>query len=277
MQILDGRACADELKKEIKSSVERYIAAESRPPGLAVIIVGENASSQVYVKHKLSACKEIGMHSEKHQLPATASQEDVQAIIKQLNHQENIDAVLLQLPLPVGLCSKTLIDQIEPSKDVDCLTVENLGLLWSGHERVSPCTPQGIVELLKRYKIKIEGKKAVVVGRSAIVGKPMFELLQKHNATVTLCHSKTLNISKETKAADIIVVAAGVPHMLSDDDFKEGAVVIDVGIHKKENGRLIGDVKPLTKVAYASPVPGGVGPMTIACLLKNTLKLAEKK
>ncbi len=276
MQILDGKACAAELKSKIKVSVDSYIATHGRPPGLAVIIVGENPSSQVYVKYKLRACKEVGIFSEKYELPTSASYSEVEAVIEKLNQQENIDGILLQLPLPDGLCSQTLINKISPFKDVDCLTTENSGLLWSGQVRVSPCTPQGIIELLKYYNIKIEGQRVVVIGRSAIVGRPMFELLQKQNATVTLCHSKTKNLSYETKQADIVVVAAGVPHMLSDSDFKESAVVVDVGIHKTENG-LVGDVVPLSNVAYASPVPGGVGPMTIACLLKNTLKLAEQK
>jgi len=274
MQRLDGKKCSNQLKQSLKGPISEFTAKAGRPPGLAVILIGGDSASQVYVNHKIKACTDVGIKSVLTKLPAEAKAEQVADAIDVLNKNPEIDGILLQLPLPKHLSARVLVNKISPLKDVDCLTAENLGLMWSGDERVSPCTPQGIIHLLKENNIEMAGKKAVVIGRSLIVGKPIFELLQKENATVTLCHSKTLNLKNETKNADIVIVAAGMPEFLKDEDFKEDAVVVDVGIHRVNN-KLVGDVAPLTKVKASSPVPGGVGPMTIACLLKNTLKLAE--
>lgn len=283
MQKLDGKIVAEACRKQIKSKAEQFQRQNGRPVGLAVCIVGEDPASQVYVANKLKACQEVGFYSVEKKLPANISAEDLKKIITQLNQDEKIDGILVQLPLPKSLSSKEVLNWVAAEKDADCLTAANLGRLWSGDAWSTPCTPYGVMKILEHYKIPVAGKRAVVVGRSNIVGKPMAHLLTEANATVTVCHSKTINTREHTSQADIVVVAAGQPRFLGKDDFKKGAVVIDVGMHRsEENGKtkLFGDVRFEELEGHAgsaTPVPGGVGPMTITMLLENTLRLAELK
>lgn len=281
MKILDGKAVSEARRQQIKARVSAFQKAHGRVPGLAVVLVGEDPASQVYVANKIKACGAVGIQSFENRLPATTNMAGLKAVIDRLNADRAVDGILLQLPLPKGLNSQEAIEWIDPRKDADCLTAMNLGLLWSGRPVTKPCTPWGVMVILEHYGISVEGKDVVVVGRSHIVGKPMAHLLTEANATVTVCHSKTRDLRKHTRAAEIVVVAAGRPEMLGPDDFAQGSVVIDVGIHRKQvNGKtkLCGDVKfsELESVASAAtPVPGGVGPMTITMLLENTLNLAE--
>jgi methylenetetrahydrofolate dehydrogenase (NADP+)/methenyltetrahydrofolate cyclohydrolase len=282
MQILDGKTVAEARRSKIKSEVKAFRDKFRRSPGLAVILVGEDPASQVYVGNKVKACKEVGIESFEHRIPHDTSAPRLKSLIAQLNADSKVDGILLQLPLPRHLNSEEAIDWIAPEKDADCLTAANLGRLWSGRALTTPCTPWGVMVILEHYDIDVAGKKAVVVGRSNIVGKPMAHLLVQADATVTICHSRTKNLREHTSTADIVVVAAGKPEMLGRGDFKEGAVVIDVGIHRKESAdgkkKLCGDVrlKELDGVIKAgTPVPGGVGPMTITMLMENTLRLAQ--
>lgn len=282
MQILDGKTVAEARRSKIKSEVKAFKEKFRRSPGLAVILVGEDPASQVYVGNKVKACKEVGIESYEHRIPHDTSAPRLKSLIAQLNADAKVDGILLQLPLPKHLNSDEAIEWIAPEKDADCLTATNLGKLWSGHALTTPCTPWGVMVILEHFDIEVAGKRAVVVGRSNIVGKPMAHLLVQADATVTICHSRTKNLQEHTKAADIVVVAAGKPEMLGKGDFKEGAVVVDVGIHRKPPGpdgksKLCGDVrlKELDGVIKAgTPVPGGVGPMTITMLMENTLRLA---
>ena len=282
MQILDGKKVAAGIKNQLKRSVEAFKQSTGRPPGLTVILVGDDPASEVYVRNKDKACEAIGMKSELIKLPAETSQEELTQKIQGLNADDSVDGILVQLPLPSHLDSEKALEAIDPTKDPDGLTQTNMGLLWAGKPRVASCTPQGVMSLLKVYEIPIEGQHAVVIGRSNIVGKPMAQLLNMANATVTICHSRTKDLEKHTKLADILVVAAGKPRFLGKEAIKEGAVVIDVGIHRQmdEDGKpkLCGDVRfeELEGIASAAtPVPGGVGPLTIATLLENTVRLAE--
>ncbi len=282
MQILEGKPVVEARRAKIKAEVAKYSAKSGRAPGLAVILVGDDAASQVYVGNKIKACEEAGIKSVERRLPANTTAADLKKVIDTLNQHEQVDGILLQLPLPKHLNSDEMIGQISPLKDADCLTSENLGLLWTGRPRTIPCTPWGVMVILEHYGIQPAGMNTVVVGRSQIVGKPMAHLLVQANATVTICHSKTSNLREHTLRADLVVVAAGQAEMLGKDDFKKDAVVIDVGIHRKaaEGGKskLCGDVRFAElegHVRAATPVPGGVGPMTITMLLENTLRLAE--
>ncbi len=283
MQKLDGKIVAEACRKQIKSKAEQFQRQNGRPVGLAVCIVGEDPASQVYVANKLKACEEVGFYSVEKKLPASISVSELKKIITDLNQDNKIDGILVQLPLPKSLSSKEVLNWVAPEKDADCLTAANLGRLWSGEPWSIPCTPYGVMKILEHYKIQAAGKRAVVVGRSNIVGKPMAHLLTEANATVTVCHSKTPNTREHTSQADIVVVAAGQPRFLGKEDFKKGSVVIDVGMHRSnENGKtkLFGDVRFEElegHVSAATPVPGGVGPMTITMLLENTLRLAELK
>jgi methylenetetrahydrofolate dehydrogenase (NADP+)/methenyltetrahydrofolate cyclohydrolase len=283
MQILDGKAVAESRRKQIKSRAEKLRARLGRAPGLAVILVGDDPASQVYVANKIKACAEAGIESFEHRLSDKTTAHQLQLQVQALNENPLVDGILMQLPLPKHLNSEEAISWISPRKDADCLTPENLGHLWSGRAVTTPCTPWGVMVILEHYGLKVAGKNAVVVGRSNIVGKPMAYLLTQADATVTVCHSKTPNLREHTARADFVVVAAGRPEFLGKGDFREGAVVIDVGIHRKpaEGGKskLCGDVrlKELEGVIKAAtPVPGGVGPMTITMLLENTVCLAEK-
>lgn len=281
MRILDGKEVAKTRRSKLKTRVDAYKAKRGRAPGLAVILVGDNPASQVYVRNKIAACTEVGIDSIERRLPASAKEADIRAVISELNKDSKVDGILLQLPLPAGLKGEELIELIDPAKDPDGLTAANQGLLLAGRPRAISCTPYGVMKILEHFDIPVAGKHAVVVGRSNIVGKPMALLLLQANATVSVCHSRTQNLAEITRQGDIVVVAAGQPEFLGKEAFKKGAVVVDVGIHRKEKdgtNRLVGDVKVADLDGWVSaitPVPGGVGPMTITMLLENTLTLAE--
>ena len=272
-KLLMGKEVSARIKAELKTEVEN-LKKEGINPGLAVIIVGEDPASQVYVRNKERACEECGIYSEKYALPAETTQEELLKLIDELNNKSSI---LVQLPVPKHIDEKTIINAIAPNKDVDAFHPVNVGKIMVGNYDFVPCTPAGVMELIKESGIDVSGKECVIVGRSNIVGKPQAMLLLHQNGTVTICHSKTKNLAEKTKNADILVAAVGIPNFIKGDMIKEGAVVIDVGINRLENKKLCGDVEfeSAEKVAGAiTPVPGGVGPMTIAMLMKNTVKAA---
>ena len=271
--IIDGKALAAKCKEEIREKV----GALKRRPGLAVIIVGDNPASRIYVNHKKKDCAECGIYSEEYALLANASQAELLELIGALNAREDIDGILVQLPLPPQFDEKTVLDAIAPDKDVDCFHPYNVGKLMTGEPRFLPCTPAGVMRMLQEYGVDPKGKHAVVVGRSNIVGKPQAMLLLQRHATVTICHSRTPNLGAFTRQADILVAAVGKRDLITADMVKEGAVVIDVAMNRKEDGKLCGDVDftPVAeKASHITPVPGGVGPMTRVMLLENTLTAA---
>ena len=273
-KLLMGKEVSARIKAELKTEVEN-LKKEGINPGLAVIIVGEDPASQVYVRNKERACEECGIYSEKYALPAETTQEELLKLIDELNDKSSISGILVQLPVPKHIDEKTIINAIAPNKDVDAFHPVNVGKIMVGNYDFVPCTPAGVMELIKESGIDVSGKECVIVGRSNIVGKPQAMLLLHQNGTVTICHSKTKNLAEKTKNADILVAAVGIPNFIKGDMIKEGAVVIDVGINRLENKKLCGDVEfeSAEKVAGAiTPVPGGVGPMTIAMLMKNTVK-----
>lgn len=273
MIVLDGKAMAARIRAEVRAEVESIRARGGRVPGLTVILVGEDLASQVYVRNKERACLEVGFASQIIRLPETTSLENLLATINALNADPAVDGILLQLPLPRSLDAQSCLTRIAPHKDVDGFHPENMGRLVQGLPGLRPCTPAGVMELLRRYQIPCAGKHAVVVGRSTIVGKPMALMLLEAHATVTVCHSRTPDLAAITRQADILVAAVGMPCLIREDMVAEGAVVVDVGINRTETG-LVGDCDypALTpKAAAITPVPGGVGPMTIAMLLTNTL------
>jgi methylenetetrahydrofolate dehydrogenase (NADP+) / methenyltetrahydrofolate cyclohydrolase len=277
--VLDGKSVALKVKNRLSQEIENLKkSGQVRAPGLAVVIVGEDPASQVYVNNKIKACAEVGIRSFHHVLPAHTSEAAVIQLVEKLNQDPLVDGILVQLPLPKSINSDNVIAKIAQSKDADGLTYANLGALFAGHPVVKPCTPAGVIEILKHFKIEIAGRSAVVVGRSQIVGRPMAALLIDENATVTVAHSKTQNLEEITRQADIVVVAAGKPRMLGREAFKKGAIVIDVGIHRLPTG-LCGDVRYEELEGHAqaaTPVPGGVGAMTIAMLMENTFQLAKR-
>lgn len=280
MQIIDGKATSAAIRQELREQTAAFVKNNGFAPGLAVILVGEDPASQVYVRNKARACEEVGFYSEVHRLPESTTQTDLLGLIDRLNADEKIHGILVQLPLPKHLDEGELLLRIAPEKDVDGFHPCNVGKLTIGAPAFVPCTPAGIMELLNRYGIDPDGKRCVVVGRSNIVGKPMALLLMAANGTVTVCHRHTRDTNALTREADILVSAVGRAHFVTPDMVKEGAVVIDVGMNRDENGKLCGDVDFDTvapKCSYITPVPGGVGPMTITMLLKNTLKSAEMK
>jgi len=275
--IIDGKAIAAALRRDVAGRVAD-MKARSIHPGLAVILVGDDPASAVYVGNKVRACAEAGIESREHRFSSTATQGDVAALIRTLNDDDGIHGILLQLPLPGHLDSDALIQAIDPAKDVDGLTIANAGRLFAGLPGLVPCTPQGSMLLLKSVRQNLSGLHAVVIGRSLLFGKPMGQLLLGADCTVTQAHSKTRDLPSLTRQADILVAAAGRANMVTGDWIKPGAIVIDVGINRMPDGRLSGDVDfdEAARVASAiTPVPGGVGPMTIACLLMNTVKAAE--
>lgn len=275
-KLLMGKEVSARIKAELKTEVEN-LKKEGINPGLAVIIVGEDPASQVYVRNKERACEECGIYSEKYALTAETTQEELLKLIDELNNKSSISGILVQLPVPKHIDEKTIINAIAPNKDVDAFHPVNVGKIMVGNYDFVPCTPAGVMELIKESGIDVSGKECVIVGRSNIVGKPQAMLLLHQNGTVTICHSKTKNLAEKTKNADILVAAFGIPNFIKGDMIKEGAVVIDVGINRLENKKLCGDVEfeSAEKVAGAiTPVPGGVGPMTIAMLMKNTVKAA---
>lgn len=273
--ILDGKMLRDKIFETLKAKLDKM----QQKPTLAVILVGENPASQIYVRNKKKTAEKLGINSLSIEYPSDISEKELLNKIKELNSDEKVTAILVQLPLPAHINKNRIIDAILPQKDVDGLTPYNLGKLFSGEEPyVYPCTPKGILLLLDEYNIKLEGKNIVVVGRSNLVGKPVAQMLLKRNATVTMCHSHTKNLSEITKTADIIVSAVG-KKVIGEKMLKSDCVVIDVGIFRDENGKISGDVdfENVSKTAaYISPVPGGVGPMTIASLMLNTVELARK-
>lgn len=277
MNIIDGKAVALNVKNQVKLECEA-LKEKGITPGLAVIIVGDDPASQVYVRNKEKACEECGFHSVKYALDANTTQQELNALIDELNNDDSINGILCQLPLPSHLDDKEVINRIDPIKDVDAFHPVNVGAIMIGDYNFLPCTPAGVMELIHSTGVELEGKKAVVMGRSNIVGKPMAMLLLHENATVEITHSKTKNLSEISSEADILVVAVGKAKFVKADMVKQGAVVIDVGMDRNENGKLCGDVDfeaVKEKCSYITPVPGGVGPMTIAMLMKNTLTAAK--
>lgn len=276
-KIIDGVAHANAMRAEFKSQVEA-LKAKGLQPGLAVVLVGNNPASQVYVRNKERSCIEAGMHSEVHRMAEDTSEEILLKFIRGLNENPKIHGILVQLPLPKHIKEEKVIELLDPNKDVDCFHPYNVGRVSIGDGVFYPCTPYAVVKLLQREGIDVAGKNAVIIGRSNIVGKPMALLLINQGATVTVCNSKTPDLASVTRQADILVVAVGKPEMVTGDMIKPGAVVIDVGINRLPDGKLVGDVDFASvsqKAGYITPVPGGVGPMTITMLLANTLASAE--
>lgn len=269
-KIIDGKTIAQKIREDIKNKIQEF----KEKPGLAVVLVGDDEASKIYVKNKEKDCQEIGFYSEVHKLPANTSETELINLIKNLNISDKIHGIIVQLPLPDHIKEETVINTILPEKDVDGFTYINAGKLFTGNNGLLPCTPAGCIELIKSTGVEIKGKEAVIVGRSNIVGKPMAILLMQEHATITVCHSKTKNLNEVTKKADILIAAIGRAKMIKTDMIKEGAIVIDVGMNKDENGKLCGDVDfehVKEKASFITPVPGGVGPMTRAMLMKNTL------
>lgn len=298
--ILDGNAVRDQIKSECRPRVERMLAKAGRAPGLAVVLVGSNAASEVYVRNKTRTAAELGIYSEQITRPAETSTEELLAIVRELNARPEIDGILVQLPLPAHIDSQQILLAVAPEKDVDGFHPCNVGLLATGRPGLKPCTPAGVIQILKRYQLPIAGKHAVVAGRSDIVGKPMALLLLQENATVTICHSKTPDLAAVCRTADILVAAIGRAALITEKHIQPGAVVIDVGINRvesradaerifeparladfdKRGSLLVGDVRPgdMARLASAyTPVPGGVGPLTIAMLMQNTIESAERR
>ena len=273
---IDGKLLAAQLRGEIKIDAEKFERDYGRKIGLAVILAGENPASKVYVRNKIKACEETGIKSMEYYLPDSVSTDELVELVKTLNADESVDGLLVQLPLPVGVDEKAVLGAVTPEKDVDGFHAVNAGNLLLGNPCLAACTPSGIMELIKSTGTTISGKHAVVVGRSNIVGKPIALMLLGENATVTICHSRTQNLASYTREADILVVAIGKKEFITGDMIKQGSIVIDVGMNR-EDGKLYGDVEYASaseKAAYITPVPGGVGPMTITMLLKNTVKAA---
>jgi methylenetetrahydrofolate dehydrogenase (NADP+)/methenyltetrahydrofolate cyclohydrolase len=279
-QIIDGKALAQKIQSELAVAAAELYSTRKIKPGLAAVLVGNNPASQVYVRNKQKACEKAGFESWLHHLDEHTSQEKLLELIHQLNKDSRVHGILVQLPLPKHIHTDTVLDAVTALKDVDGFGPDNLGLLTSGRPRFLPCTPHGVFVMLQRYNIPVSGKHVVVLGRSTIVGKPMGLILLQNgvDATVTICHSKTANLKEITRQADILVAAIGRAEFVKADMVKSGAVVIDVGINRLEDGRLVGDVDyaPVAQIASAiTPVPGGVGPMTITMLLHNTLEAAK--
>lgn len=276
--IIDGKAVSAHLRTGLKEQVARFVAMHGYTPGLAVVLVGEDPASAVYVRNKSRACEEVGIYSEVYRLPQETKEEDLLSLIAKLNQEKNIHGILVQLPLPKHISEERVVLAIDPHKDVDAFHPANVGKIMLGKYQFLPCTPAGVMALLKHYEVDIAGKHCVVIGRSNIVGKPQALLLLEKNGTVTVCHSKTKNLADITRQADILVAAVGKPRFVTADMVKDDAVVIDVGINRTSDGKLCGDVDfdaVAPKVAAITPVPGGVGPMTITMLLQNALKAAE--
>jgi methylenetetrahydrofolate dehydrogenase (NADP+)/methenyltetrahydrofolate cyclohydrolase len=275
-KILSGKIVSQKIRDGLKTKVEK-LKKEGIAPGLAVVIVGDDPASRIYVNSKKKACAELGIYSEEHALPVSTTEEELLKLVEELNNKSDISGILVQLPLPEHINEENIILAIDPKKDVDAFHPVNVGKIMVGNYDFVPCTPAGVMELIAESGVDIAGKECVVVGRSNIVGKPQAMLLLHKNGTVTVCHSKTKDLKEKTKKADILVAAVGVPEMITGDMIKEGAVVIDVGMNRLADKKLVGDVhfESAEKVVSAiTPVPGGVGPMTIAMLMKNTVKAA---
>ena len=275
-EIINGKELAKEVRLNLKEKVEK----EKLTPKLAVILCGDNEASKVYVRNKSKACDEVGVEFEEFLLPNTTTQKELLDLIDRLNEDEKVDGILLQSPIPKGLNIEEAFERIKPEKDVDGFNPYNVGKLCIGEDGFIPCTPLGIMKMFEKYNIDLEGKKAAIVGRSNIVGKPMAQCLLSKNATVTICHSRTKDLKEELKDADVVIAAVGKREIIKADMIKEGAVVIDVGMNRNDEGKLCGDVdfeEVSKKASYITPVPGGVGPMTIAMLMNNVVKAYENK
>ena len=278
-EIIDGKYVSSVIRSKIAEEIVEFKSETGVVPGLAVVIVGENPASLVYVRNKKKACEQVGINSYEIALPADVSEAELIAEVNRLNGDPAVHGILVQLPLPAHINEEAVINTIDPRKDVDAFHPSNVGKIMIGNYTFLPCTPAGIMDLLEYYNVNVSGKKCVVLGRSNIVGKPMAHLLLEKNGTVTVCHSRTANLKEEIKAADILVVAIGKPEFVKADMIKPGAVVIDVGINRTADGKLVGDVDfaAVSELAsFITPVPGGVGPMTITTLLKNTLTAAKQ-
>ena len=278
MQIIDGKKVSANVKERVRLECERLVKEHGVTPGLAVVIVGDDPASRVYVNNKKKACELVGFKSEEYALPAETTLEELLSLVDTLNNKDDINGILVQLPLPKHLDDKSVIERISPKKDVDAFHAVNVGKIMLGEYDFLPCTPAGVMEMLHQYEIAVEGRECVVIGRSNIVGKPMGMLLLHENGTVTICHSRTKNLKEVCQRADILVAAVGRAKFVTADMVKDGAVVIDVGMNRDENGKLCGDVdfeNVKDKCSYITPVPGGVGPMTIATLMKNTIKACK--
>ena len=277
-QILDGKAIAADIREQVKARVDQRLAAGQRAPGLVVVLVGENPASQVYVRNKQASCEKVGFMSELIKLPDTTSQDELLELIDTLNAREDVDGILVQLPLPKQIDEDTVTERISPTKDVDGFHPYNIGRLTLRMPLLRPCTPKGVMTMLERTGMDLVGKDAVIIGQSNIVGRPMFLELLMARCTPMVCHSKTQDLEGKIKAADIVVAAVGVPKFVKGEWLKQGAIVIDVGINRLEDGSLCGDVdydSAKDVASWITPVPGGVGPMTVATLLENTLQAAE--
>lgn len=276
--IMDGKALSLKLKEQMKQRIEQ-LKQQGINPKLVVVLVGDNSASQVYVRNKHKSCGEVGIESEVITMPEQTTQQELLEVVERLNQDETVDGILVQLPLPKQIDEKTVLRSILPEKDVDGFHPVNVGLLSIGDECFAPATPSGIIAMFQEYGIDIAGKNCVIIGRSNIVGKPMAALLLKNHATVTICHSKTEDLASYTRRADVVIVATGHRHTLIADMVKEGAVVVDVGMNRNEQGKLCGDVdyeEVKEKASFITPVPGGVGPMTITELLENTIQAAQR-
>jgi methylenetetrahydrofolate dehydrogenase (NADP+)/methenyltetrahydrofolate cyclohydrolase len=279
-QLIDGKAIAKQVRDEVAAGVRAFEAKIGRKPGLHVVLAGDDPASAVYVKNKEKAALEVGMAGKVHRLPASVTESEMLALVKQLNEDPNVDGILVQLPVPAKVRPEAMIDAVDPAKDVDGFHPLNVGALWSGDATLVPCTPRGCMRLLREAGAELKGARALVIGRSNIVGKPMAALLLAEHATVTIAHSRTKDLPAVCRQADVIVAAVGRAKMVNADWVKPGAIVIDVGMNRDENGKLCGDVDfaSVELVAKAiTPVPGGVGPMTIAMLLENTLRAARAR
>ena len=278
-KLIDGKEVSNHVKTKVKEEVEA-LKEKGIEPALAVIIVGNDPASRVYVNNKKKACEFTGMRSVEYALPEETTEEELLAIIDKLNGDDSINGILCQLPVPKHISEKAVIERISPKKDVDVFSAENVGKMWQGDYDMASCTPMGVIELLDYYGIDVCGKNCVIIGRSNIVGKPMASLLLERSATVTICHSRTKNLSEITSKAELIVAAVGRAKFVTADMVKEGAIVVDVGINRNEDGKLCGDVdfeNVKEKCEFITPVPGGCGPMTIAVLMKNTLLACKKQ
>ncbi|WP_417328355.1 bifunctional methylenetetrahydrofolate dehydrogenase/methenyltetrahydrofolate cyclohydrolase FolD [Halarcobacter sp.] len=280
MTLLDGKALSNKIKEEVRVEVEKLKNEQNITPGLAVVLVGDDAASATYVNSKHKSCEAAGIYSEVHTRDSSTTQEELLELIEKMNNDPKLDGILVQLPLPKHIDTTTVLEAINPLKDVDGFHPYNVGRMVSNLDSFLPATPFGVMRMFEEYGIELSGKNAVVIGSSDIVGKPMASLLINAKATVTVCNSRTKDLSAHTKAADIVIIAVGVPHLLKGDMLKEGAVVIDVGINRLDTGKLTGDADfedCKDKCTHITPVPGGVGPMTIGMLLKNTLKAAYQR
>jgi methylenetetrahydrofolate dehydrogenase (NADP+)/methenyltetrahydrofolate cyclohydrolase len=280
MQLIDGKKLAKKIREEIAKDVEELTTKSDITPGLAVILVGDDPASHAYVKMKEKACKEVGFYSIVHKMPDSISQEEIVETIEMMNKNPRIDGILVQLPLPEHIDTTKILEVVDPSKDVDGFHPYNVGKLNTKLDSFVPCTPLGVMRMFEEYKIELKGKDVCVVGASNIVGKPMSALVLNADATVTITHIFTKDLASHTKKADIVIVGVGVPKLIKADMVKEGAVVIDIGINRLDDGSLVGDVDfeaVAPKCSFITPVPGGVGPMTIAMLLENTIKSAKAR